>query len=93
MKIFFTKTTAFLCTLNRLAILVFAALGIDVISNKYHVPWQVIGAVMLILLVLDFQNKKKIDKEYNDFKINSFIEKNREKLTDDIVIQLRDFHK
>lgn len=56
--------------INKLAILVLIAFGIDYISSKYNIPWQIIFIVIISLFLKEQFAKKKKNKENNHSRKN-----------------------
>lgn len=70
-----------LFNINRLAIFILYVFGIDSISQKCAIPWQIIFIITLLLSGSDLSFNKKRRNKKLDSKINAFLESESSLLT------------
>ena len=94
MKKFKNSILKYLCMLNRLALIVFSAFGIDVVASKYNFPWQIVFIIVLALFVFDYSNTHKQAKRELQDKIHSFLDNNPSlHLTPEQIMEMQSWYK
>lgn len=92
MKEFLKTVLEYLCTFNRLAIIILSGLGADALADKYNFPWQITAFIVVGLLIYDYQLCQKKRKEYLQWRIDKFIEENRSSLDFSQIMEMQKWY-